>query len=106
MYTPREMAGLSVLALVASDAAYESAENYAQERLINSRVSLHSYPDSAHLEDEQGVPFSLLASVPMSKTGSDHVFCGGGKRIKVRTLLAAIAIASLCARAESCGTEP
>src|ERR1700757_2623554 len=56
---------LSVLDLVASDAAYRTLEQYTADRpAVSSRILLQSSPDSSTPTDEQGVPTSLFVALP------------------------------------------
>jgi len=65
MTTPAEVNGLSILDLVASDAAYKTLSVYMAERAANGgRILLQSLPDSSTAIEEQGVPQSLLTSLP------------------------------------------
>lgn len=68
MATPFELRHLSVLALVASDAAYKSKPEYDIDRLTDGLVYLESLPDSSSSANEEGVPASLLNGLPSDVT--------------------------------------
>ncbi len=83
MADPRSMNALSILDLVASDAAYKTLQQYEQDRAANATLYLQSWPDSS-AGNEASFPASLLnglanegltAHDPMRDMNGSH---GGG----------------------------
>ncbi len=72
MATPSQMKDLSVVALIASDAAYTPKELFDQERTTSGFALLHSFPDSSNPADEQGVPTDLFKGLPNSTQDLTH----------------------------------
>lgn len=85
MTTPADLNALSILALVASDAAYQPKTQLDTERAALGAVFLHSFPDSIKTQDEQGIPLTLIANLPNGaqdltayELGSTNGSRGGG----------------------------